>query len=231
VKRLAGICLFESVCFAVLSQTGPVPARWTGAWVLNIQKSTFGEILIPGVPVDLKIIRQTVGIEQTATDIRISGDTVVSDGSGSHSAHEDNRLKFDGTAAIIGPASLSFRRIDDFAFDILSALNIPDHNLSEVSRFVFSPDGRSLTETKTQTEREGERTSHPVRLLRPRKPCWFSPRSVRGEGAVIVSKLTLCETHERAAPGDLQSPGTFFQLLSATCISPRPCFRASRPKL
>jgi hypothetical protein len=37
---------------------------------------------------------------------------------------------------------------------IISALNIPDHNLSEVSRFVFSPDGRNLTETKTQTERE-----------------------------------------------------------------------------
>jgi hypothetical protein len=154
VKRLARICLFESVCFAVLSQTGPVPARWTGAWALNVQKSTLGEILIPGVPVDLKIIRQTVRIEQAATDIRISGDTVVSDGNGSHSNHEDNRLKFDGTATIIGPVSLSFRRIDDFAFDIISALDIPDHNVGEVSRFVFSPDGRSLTETKTQTERE-----------------------------------------------------------------------------
>ncbi len=145
--RLARICLLGSVCFAALGQTGSVPTKWSGAWELNVQKSTFGEILIPGAPVDLKIIRQTIRIEQTAMDIRLSGDTVLSDGNGSRSAHDDNRLKLDGTATVIGPVSLSFRRIDDFAFDIISALDIPDHNLGEVSRFVFSPDGRSLTET------------------------------------------------------------------------------------
>jgi hypothetical protein len=154
VKRLARICLFGSVCFAVLCQTGPAPARWNGFWTLNVQKSTFGEILVPGAPVDLKIIRQTIRIEQTATDIRLSGDTVMSDGSGSQWAHDDNRLKVDGTATVIGPVSLSFRRIDDFTFEIISAIDIPGHHLGEVSRFVFSPDDRSLTETKTQTERE-----------------------------------------------------------------------------
>jgi len=121
---------------------------------LNVHNSTFGEILIPGARVDLKIIRQTIRIEQTATDIRLWGDTAMSDGNGSHSTHDDNRLKLDGTATVIGPVSLSFRRINDFAFEIISAIDIPDHNVGEVSRFVFSPDGRTLTETKTQAERE-----------------------------------------------------------------------------
>jgi hypothetical protein len=154
VKQPVRICLLGVVTFAVFSQTGPASARWTGAWALNVQNSTFGEILFPGALVDLKITRQTIRIEPAATDIRLSGDTVFSDVNGSHSAHDDNRFKLDGTATVIGPASLSFRRIDDFTFDIITTLDIADHNVGEVSRFVFSPDGRSLTETKTQTERE-----------------------------------------------------------------------------
>jgi hypothetical protein len=124
-------------------------------WTLEIQKSSFGEILIPGAPAGLKITRQTIRIEEDAGEIRLSGDTVMSDSSGSHSAHDANRLKLDGTPTVVGPVSLSFRRVDDFTFDIITTLGIPDHNLGEVSHFVFSPDGSSMTETKTQTERRG----------------------------------------------------------------------------
>lgn len=43
--------------------------------------------------------------------------------------------------------------MDDFAFEILSQLIVPGHNLEEVSRLSISSDGRTLTETKTQTEK------------------------------------------------------------------------------
>ena len=96
-------------------------------------------------------------------------------------------MKLDGTVTVIGPVSLSFRRIDDFTFDIISALDIPNHNVGEVSRFVFSPDGRTLTETKTQTERkvvaEGVDKSSGALI---KTSYWFSPRSLRSEGSVIA---------------------------------------------
>lgn len=154
MKPIAGICLFGTFCLTTLSQTTPIPKRWTGRWILNIQKSTFGAILFPGVPVGLKIVGQTIRIEQIAMDIRLSGDTVMLDSSGAHAAHDDNRLRLDGTPAIIGPGALSFRRVDDSTFEIISTVNIPNRNLGEVSRFVFSSDGGELIETKTQSERE-----------------------------------------------------------------------------
>lgn len=154
MSQFAGIFVFASLCLAALGQTGLVPARWTGAWALNVEKSTFGAILVPGAPAGLRVVRQTLRIEQTATDIRLSSETAVSDGGVVQTLHDDNRLKFDGKATVIGPVSISFHRIDDAAFEITSTLDIPEHNLGEVSRFAFSSDGRTLTETKTQTERE-----------------------------------------------------------------------------
>ncbi|MGB6946321.1 MAG: hypothetical protein WBE37_28250 [Bryobacteraceae bacterium] len=91
-------------------------------------------------------------IEQIAREIRLSGDTVFSDGNGPHSGHDDNRLSLDGKETLAGPVSLSFRRIDDSTFDIISKVHIHDRNLTEVSRFLFSTEGRVLAETKTQTE-------------------------------------------------------------------------------
>lgn len=49
--------------------------------------------------------------------------------------------------------SLSFRRIDNFAFEIISVIDVPNTNVGEVSRYVFSSDWSGLTATKIQTER------------------------------------------------------------------------------
>ncbi len=95
-----------------------------------------------------------MSIKQTAQEIRLSGETVFSDSNGSHSAHDDNSLSLDGRETVVGPISLSFRRIDDSTFVIVSKARINNRNFGEVSHFSFSSDGRTLTETKTQTERE-----------------------------------------------------------------------------
>jgi hypothetical protein len=137
----------------VLGQTAGVPTKWVGIWALNVQKSTLGTILMPGAPVGFKVGGQVLRIKQTTRGIRLTGETVFSDSNGSHSSHDDNSLSLDGRETV-GPGSLSFRRIDDSTFDIVSKVNISGRNLGEVSRFSFSFDGRTLTETKTQTVRE-----------------------------------------------------------------------------
>ena len=155
VKHFAGICALTVFCSSVvLGQKAAIPTKWVGAWALNIQKSTFGTTLIPGSPVDFTVGRQILIIKRAARAIRLSGETVFSDSNGSHAVHDENSLSIDGRETVVGPISLSFRRIDDSTFDIVSKLDISNRNLGEVSRFSFSSDGRTLTETKTQTERE-----------------------------------------------------------------------------
>ena len=155
MKHLAGIYALTVVCSSIaLGQTVAGPAKWVGTWALNLQKSTFGTILLPGAPVGFTVASQTLSIKQTAREIRITGETVFSDSTGSHSAHDDNSLSLDGKETVVGPISLSFKRIDDATFEIVSKASISNRNFGEVSRFSFSSDGRTLTETKTQTERD-----------------------------------------------------------------------------
>jgi hypothetical protein len=154
VRWFAGICLFTiGISFAALGQVGTVPTKWTGTWKLNVKESTFGTILVPGVPTDFRILSQTARIEQAANGIRISGDsTFFADGESS-TRHEDLPLRLDGTPTNLANASFSFRRIDNSAFEIISTLNVPNTDVDEVSRYVFSSDGSKLTATKIQTER------------------------------------------------------------------------------
>ena len=108
---------------------------------------------MPGLPAEFAILSQKLRIEKSARTIRLSGDTVFRDSSGSHSTHDDTNLTLDGMETVIGPVSLFFRPIDDSTFEVISQLR-NNRNLGQVSRFSFSPNGTILTETKTQTERE-----------------------------------------------------------------------------
>jgi hypothetical protein len=152
VKHLIGVSALAIVGSSFgLGQTAP--EKWVGVWTLNTEKSTFGPILLlPGAPAGLTIVSQTIRIEQTARDLKLSGDSVMSDTS--RSDHEENSLSLEGKETVIGPASFSFKRIDDATFDMVSKVNTGDINFGELSHFAFSPDGRTLTETKTQTLRE-----------------------------------------------------------------------------
>ncbi len=157
LKHFFGIGALIALCgSALLSQTATVPAKWIGTWELNVSKSTFGKILVPGARSDLAIVSQRFSLEQTGQAIRLSGDTVMSDSSGSHSGRDDTSLRLDGSETVLGSGalSLSFRPIDASTFEVISKVDISNTNFGEVSRFSFSSDGRTLTETKTQTVRE-----------------------------------------------------------------------------
>jgi hypothetical protein len=81
----------------------------------------------------------------------LSGDTVGS-GTG-RSYHDATRLRLDGTPTTVGPASLALRQLDRATFEVVTQLTTTTHNVGEISRFAVSPDGMTLTETKTQTSR------------------------------------------------------------------------------
>jgi hypothetical protein len=139
------------ISVAVLGQKADIP-KWAGTWELDVQESSFGKILFPGAPVDFTLLSQRAELEQATDKLKMSADIVYSDASGSHKVHEETSFSLDGQETVVRPGSLSFRRIDDSTFDIISRLNTKDTNVGEVSHFAGSSDGQTLTETKTQTE-------------------------------------------------------------------------------
>jgi hypothetical protein len=141
------------ISVTVIGQKADIP-KWAGTWELDVQESSFGKILFPGAPVDFTLLSQRAKLEQATDKLKMSADIVYSDAKGPHKVHEESSLSLDGRETVIGPGSLSFRRIDDSTFDIISRLNTKNTNLGEVSHFAVSSDGQTLTETKQQTERE-----------------------------------------------------------------------------
>lgn len=154
MSRFAGVCaLAVIISVAVLGQKADIP-KWVGTWELDVQESSFGKILFPGAPVDFTLLSQRAKLEQATDKLKMSADIVYSDASGTHKVHEETSFSLDGQETVVGPGSLSFRRMDDSTFDIISRLNTKNTNVGEVSHFAVSSDGQTLTETKTQTERE-----------------------------------------------------------------------------
>jgi hypothetical protein len=123
VSRFAGVCAVTVIIsVAVLGQKADIP-KWVGTWELNVQESSFGKILFPGAPVDFTLLSQRAKLEQATDKLKMSADIVYSDASGTHKAHEETSFSLDGQETVVGPGSLSFRRIDDSTFDIISRLN------------------------------------------------------------------------------------------------------------
>jgi hypothetical protein len=155
---LTGVC-------GLAAQTPIRPSNWVGTWTLDARKSSFGKILVPGVPDDFAILGENVRITLTSQEIGFEADIITSPNN--QTSHEDQRLSLDGREAAPAPGiTLSFRRIDDSTFDVVGNVKTGNTRIGEVSRFTFSPDGLTLTETKTQTETEPQsRTSVSVLIF------------------------------------------------------------------
>jgi hypothetical protein len=128
-------------------QAADVPQAWLGVWKLNPQQSTFDErapVVVQG---------QTLTIEATGETLTITGNTTLRDG---RRVPEAAKVNLNGEPSI-GPGGVVtvFKAIDRSTFDIIVTLTSPAiGEVTGMNRFVFSPDGRSLVETKTQTRRE-----------------------------------------------------------------------------
>jgi hypothetical protein len=155
MKLLVGICVLATACSSVVpGQETSVPTKWLGTWTLNLQESKLGPIWGPGIRESgLTVTGQTAKIEVIAGRIRITGDTVISQLGTSHEAYDVDVDR--GESVIPGGPKTTFKRIDDATFDIVVSVNNKAlGNHVGQNRFVFSSDGRTLTETKTHTERE-----------------------------------------------------------------------------
>ena len=124
---------------------------WMGTWALNPAKSTIKVIAGPGAG-GARVVSQSLHIEQVDADLELIGNTVMADERVAY--HEDLHLNLDGSEAPHPPAVFTVKVIDAATFEITSRVNTPGINLTEVSRFVVSTDGNTLTETKTQIERQ-----------------------------------------------------------------------------
>jgi len=138
---------------AAFSQAATVPSKWIGTWTLDLKKSTIGAIWGPGLPEGVSPVSQTLKIEKTSAQMKLSGETVLT---GFQPVHDETSLNLDGKEIALGNgASVSSRKIDDSTFDVVVRVSGKDRgNHVGENRFVFSPDGKTLIETKTHTERE-----------------------------------------------------------------------------
>src|SRR5262245_25729866 len=83
---------------------------WAGTWTLDVRRS---RVSVPlAGPSGFTVISQTLTIEATARDLRLTGQTEYSDDRGQHTATDDNRMHLDGTPTQVGPVSLRIKRLD-----------------------------------------------------------------------------------------------------------------------
>jgi hypothetical protein len=132
--------------FHVIGQVADVPRAWLGVWKLNPQQSSFDErapVVVQG---------QTLTIEASGDALTVTGNTTLRDGRRIPEVVKIN-LNAEPTMSPGGVVTV-FKAIDRSTFDIIVTLTSPAIGEARgVNRFVFSPDGRSLVETKTQTRR------------------------------------------------------------------------------
>jgi hypothetical protein len=154
VKHLIGICVLAAIASSVMfGQTAAVPAEWIGVWTLSPQDSRFGSVWGPGIPDGLTVTSQTLKISATSSHIKIVGDTRTPEFA---ILHEESDVSLDGKETVLSPGvTISFKRLDETSFDIIVQGNNKEiGNQVGENRFVFSVDGKTLTETKTHTQRE-----------------------------------------------------------------------------
>jgi hypothetical protein len=137
----------------------------------------------PVAPESLTIKGQTFEITAANNGVKVIGDTVTAELGALHEVFDLNLNTGEIAAPPVPGLSIKFKRIDDMAFDIVLSVNSTDFgNHVGVNHFVFSADGKTLTETKTHTQRE----------LTP-------PGEDQSEGAVIKTATSILVFHRPPA--------------------------------
>ena len=100
------------------------------------------------------MVGQALKIDSGPETLVLSGDTTLPDG---RHVPEVTTLRLDGKETTMpGGFQVVFKGIDDVTFEII--VTLPGVGAG-VNRFVFSSDGKTLVETKTQTLRGSRATS------------------------------------------------------------------------
>jgi len=143
---------------AVLSVAGVLLAQsqdpWIGTWKLNVSKSKFS----PGPPPK----SNTLKIEAAAGGaLKHTFDGVNAEG---QTTHSDRVGKFDGVEipvqnvlpATTNKTTNAFRRLDAHSFEVISHVN---GKVTTTNRVVISADGKTMTQTSSGNNAQGQPTS------------------------------------------------------------------------
>jgi hypothetical protein len=153
--------LLALIALPLLLQTKtPNMDKWLGTWVLNPQKSTYGDDKAPSGAAALKQvlkIRMTEGALDLYSRMELPDGTDVAD--------ETHLLDLTGKGHVtefdgFKPATETFKQIDRNTFEITlkarptELLDVPDGELTVKVRFTMSTDGNTIRETKQYNYRE-----------------------------------------------------------------------------
>jgi hypothetical protein len=146
---------------APTATTPPNMDKWIGTWILNPQKSTYGN--------DSDQSEKAAKLKQVLK-IRVADGTLdlysrMEMPDGTDVADETHLLDLTGKVHVtefdgFKPASETFRQIDRNAFEITlkarptELLDVPDGELAVKVRFTMSADGNTIRETKQYSYRE-----------------------------------------------------------------------------
>jgi hypothetical protein len=145
-RPLQAIILVLAIVCDLFGQT---PATtWIGTWKLNLGKSNIGVPIALGPT--LKIVSQTLKVEESGGKLKLVGDTVLSDG---NSSREEFNLDLDGKETVLADRTTSSKRINANSFEIIVKVANNVANGVGMNHFEFSADGKILIETKVQTKR------------------------------------------------------------------------------
>ena len=136
-----------AVFLTLATISGQQSPRWIGSWQLDPTAIDRAALAAFGpVPAD-----QSLRIRLTDETVEIAGETTLVDVPGVY--REDMSLRLDGTTTTRGPVTLSVTSFDDSSFEIRSSAVVQAETVTQISRFVVSTDGTTLTETKARTIR------------------------------------------------------------------------------
>jgi hypothetical protein len=153
--------LLALISLPLLFQTkAPNMDKWLGTWVLNPQKSSYGDDKAPSGAAALKQIlkiRMTNGALDLYSRMELPDGTDVAD--------ETHLLDLTGKGHVtefdgFKPATETFKQIDRNTFEITlkarptEPLDVPDGELTVRVRFAISVDGNTIRETKQYNYRE-----------------------------------------------------------------------------
>ncbi len=150
-RRLLWLTLLGLPAFAA---DPAIPQAWLGTWNLKLEKSKITRLWGPEAPNLGTLQSQVLKIEVENGQLKMTGDSVIE--YAGHPRHiPDSFLgKPDGKAVRLGDGiEVTLTKVDDWTFDIL--LRAQSRALGEQSsanHFVFSKDGKTLTETKHRRE-------------------------------------------------------------------------------
>ena len=153
MKRFAEICILAVLGGSVtMGQEDTVPARWIGDWSLDLRGSQLGEFWAPGGPGGVAAMSQSLEIAAISERVKITTHTYTSltGPAAREVSREEFEFNLDGRETVSpAGANLSFKRIDDWTFDIV--VSGSDKKLGSwlvEKHFVFSGGKLTMTEAR-----------------------------------------------------------------------------------